>query len=75
MTDFEKHQAYYESIIKLGGGMITCGDHLGVMVGTDEKACPLGWVFLPIQRATVELIGECVEYATKGRKAWPPKYE
>ena len=64
---------YYQTIIDRGGGMISCGDHLGVYVGIAELACPPGWVFVNIEDATVEGISKAVEYQKKGRKTWPGK--
>ena len=64
---------YYQSLINRGGGMITCGDHLGVYVGTSMSACPPGWVFIDTSIATVEVIAEAVEHQKVGRKIWPKK--
>ena len=54
------------------GGMATCGEHLGVMVGTDPYGCPRGWVFVPLG-ATAEIVQEALNLAKRGRSAWPPK--
>ena len=64
---------YYKYIIDRGGGMITCGEHLGVMIAppSSVKGCPPGWVFIDISEATVELVQEAVALARRGRAAWP----
>lgn len=64
-------EQYYQAIILRGGGMITCGSHLGVMVGNDILGCPKGWCFIPIEFATVELVSRCVLQASLGRSKWP----
>lgn len=51
--------------------MMTCGEHLGVFVGTDILACPKGWVFIPLADATPALVRQAIEHANRGRKNWP----
>lgn len=56
------------------GGMVNCGDWLGVYVGTDIKATPKAWVFIPLEEATPEGVREAIDYI-KGdgkRSNWPP---
>lgn len=61
-----------EILIKRGGGMISCGEGLGVMIGTDKCACPPSWVFIDIADATPEGVSEAIAHLKEGRKAWPP---
>lgn len=65
--------SFYHSIVAKGGGMITCGGHLGVYVGTDIRATPRAWAFIDIREATPELIAETVEAVKEGRTAWPER--
>lgn len=67
---------YIQSILERGGGMITCGDHLGIFVSPSEniRACPPGWCFVPMEIATPELINAAHEHMTSGngrRSKWP----
>lgn len=62
---------YFESILVRGGGMITCGGHLGVYVGTDMAATPRGWAFIDLATATPELVADTVAEVSKGRSLWP----
>lgn len=55
------------------GGMATCGEHLGVFVGTDIRGCPRGWVYVPLEQATPEIVREALDTARAGRKSWPEK--
>ena len=66
---------YFERVIEMGGGMITCGGGLGVMVSPliNIERCPAGWVFVPTEEATVARIAESVDIATGGRADWPRK--
>lgn len=61
---------HYQMILERGGGMITCGNHLGVMVSpqVNAKNCPPGWCFVDTETATVEIIAEAVAHC----KANPP---
>lgn len=52
----KEEKEYYQTLLDRGGGMICCGDYLGVMIGTNPFACPHGWVFIDIRGATVESI-------------------
>ncbi len=63
----------YVEHLAANGGMATCGEHLGVMVGTDEFACPAGWVFVPLEGATTQIVSEALAVAKKGRAGWPEK--
>ncbi len=67
----DSRRLYYESLIARGGGMINCGQHLGVMIGPAGCQVPKGWCFVPIDEATPELIGECCQEVALGRKNWP----
>ena len=64
---------YYQTLIDRGGGMISCGDNLGVFIGIAELACPPGWIFINAEDATVEGISEAVEHLKKGRKTGPER--
>ena len=64
----------YHAYVARVGGMVTCGDHLGVMVGPEGSRVPMGWVFLPLgEKTTGEMVREAIEFARLGRKAWPAK--
>lgn len=73
MTDSQR--SYYEMIIERGGGLITCGNSLGVMVAPAEAAvnCPAGWGFVPLEGkdVTLERIAAMVEHVSRGRADWP----
>ena len=62
---------YYEHLAT-NGGMCTCGDHLGVFVGTTIEGCPKGWVYVPLEDATPSLVKEAIREARTGRAKWPP---
>jgi len=68
-------EATYAEHLKKFGGMATTGEHLGVMVAPPEfeSNCPPAWVFVNQLTATVEQIQQALDYASKGRKTWPPK--
>jgi len=65
----------YAKYLTERGGLATCGEHLGVMVASREcdKQCPAGWVFVPIEQATEEIVQAALDQALLGRKAWPVK--
>lgn len=69
----ESRRRYIEDILSRGGGMVTCGEHLGVMVGSVDSRVPPGWVFVPVETATVDLVSEAMDVAYAGRKLWPEK--
>lgn len=66
---------YYKGILRRGGGIITCGDHLAVYVskGVNAKRCPAGWTFVDADTATIETIKNAVDHTQAGRKEWPGK--
>jgi len=64
--------SYFARVAK-SGGMITCGGHLGVYVGTDIAATPRAWAFVDLATATPELVAEAVADVKRGREAWPDK--
>ncbi len=68
---------YSRMILEQGGGICTCGEHLGVFVAplSSEKQTPPGWVFVPAETATEQIIDEAITHANAGRKIWPPKEE
>ncbi len=68
---------YAQMILERGGGLCTCGEHLGVFISpaANEKATPAGWVFVPLETATEAIIDEAIACAKEGRKHWPPKEE
>ncbi len=55
------------------GGICCCGDHLGVMVGTDISRVPPGWAFIPLADATPEIVQDTIDEVRKGRAQWPEK--
>jgi hypothetical protein len=66
--------AYYQSIIDHGGGIITLGDHLGVLVGPDYTNTPAGWLYVPIENTTTaEQLKHWVDAVRTGRTDWPSK--
>lgn len=67
---------YLTSVLNRGGGLITCGDHLGIMVSPQEniRGCPPGWCFIPMEEATLALLNMAYEHMTNGngrRPKWP----
>lgn len=60
----------YVEMLADRGGMCTCGDHLGVYVGTDVYATPPGWVFVPLP-TTPEIVRAAIDHAKQGRREWP----
>lgn len=63
----------YAAHLARHGGMATCGNHLGVYVGTDMAATPRGWVFIPLAEATEALVKEAIDHQNRGRAAWPER--
>lgn len=61
--------SYLEMIVARGFGMITCGDHLGIMVGPASaiNGCPCGWAFIPSEILTLELLQHAYEHMTQGK--------
>ncbi len=59
------------------GGMASCGNHLGIMVTPRKNVeqVPAGWVFIPLEDATEEIVQEALDHARQGRSAWPQKVE
>ena len=62
--------SYYQVLIDRGGGIINTGQGLGVIIGPKDTMVPVGWCFVPIEIATVELIEECCN-AMRNRNEWP----
>ena len=64
-----------ELVLKRGFGMINCGDHLGVFVSPRENidGTPLGWIFIPTEDLTAEILDAALEAAKEGMRAWPSK--
>lgn len=60
-------------VFKTGGGVIPCGEHLGVFASTQANVsrCPPGWVFVNMETATLDTLQEAVNVAKKGRASWP----
>lgn len=56
-------------VFKTGGGMIPCGDHLGVFASTQENVarCPPGWIFVDMATATLDILQDAVTAAKEGR--------
>lgn len=67
------HPSDYAKFLALRGGMATCGQHLGVMVGPDPRKCPPGWVFLKRGEATAEQVQAAIDLSESGRETWPEK--
>lgn len=63
----------WECIVARGGGMIACGNHLGVFVGERDTACPAGWVFVDVKAGTPEVFSDALDCANAGREEWPRK--
>jgi len=63
---------YYERFVKVGG-QVNCGGHLGVFVALEKhiNRCPPGWIFVPLETATVDTVKEAIVAAKRGRKDWP----
>ncbi len=63
----------YPEFLAKNGGLATTGNHLGVMVAPRNKArnCPPGWVFVPMETATPEIVREALDVSRKGRSDWP----
>jgi hypothetical protein len=61
----------YHVMLSQRGGMCCCGDHLGVMVGTAIRDCPMGWAFIDLAEATPERVAETIEHVKRGRSTWP----
>ncbi len=57
------------------GGIANCGDSLGVFVAPRNtvKQTPSGWVFVPLETATTEIVREALDCAKAGRSGWPDK--
>lgn len=66
-----EHMTSYTAFLSQMGGMASCGKGLGVFVGTDEFACPRGWIFVDKANATPERVQEALDLAKAGRSAWP----
>ncbi len=65
--------SYLQMIISKGGGIITCGQHLGIFVSSVENIynTPPGWCFVDIKDATIELLRNTLDEISKGRSLWP----
>ena len=63
---------YYKHLSK-NGGMCACGDHLGVYVGTDINATPLGWAFIHLNETDPEIVKNTIQEVKRGRSVWPEK--
>ena len=63
----------YAEFLATRGGIANCGGHLAVWVAplTCEKQCPAGWVFVPLETATTEVVREALTAASAGRSQWP----
>jgi hypothetical protein len=64
-----------QRVLEDGGGMITCGGHLGVFVAEEKyiTQTPPGWVFVDVSTADVAMVREALEHAKAGRFAWPER--
>ncbi len=67
----------YAQHLATNGGMATCTEHLGVMVTPRENIhqAPPGWVFIPLEEATEEIVQEALDFTKQGRSTWPKKEE
>jgi len=61
--------AYVEMIKARGGGIVTCGEHLGVFISTPDnvKNCPVGWGFIDVNEPA-EKIQELIDHVKKEEK-------
>ncbi len=68
-------ESFREMILRVGFGMINCGDHLGVFVGPERyiSGTPPGWIFLPGEDLTAKTLDAAIEAASKGTSSWPSK--
>lgn len=64
---------YFKNIVDHGGGIITFGQGLGVLISDSQDQTPRGWLFVPIQGLTAEKLAEFVAVVRGGRKNWPEK--
>jgi hypothetical protein len=65
---------YYRAIIDHGGGIITLGEGLGVLIGPDYTYTPAGWLYVPIGSVTTpEQLKHWVDAVRTGRSDWPSK--
>lgn len=66
--------AYYQAILDHGGGIITLGEGLGVLIGPDYTNTPAGWLFVPIGSVTsAGQLKHWVDAVRMGRSDWPSK--
>lgn len=65
----------YAQHLALNGGMASCGEGLGVMVTPRKnmKLVPAGWVGVPLEEATTEIVQQALDCAKQGRSQWPEK--
>lgn len=61
----------HAAILARHGGMVSGGQGLGVMIGTNVAACPRGWIFLKLGVATVDEIHGALVLVSEGRAPWP----
>ena len=75
-NDFEvpDNLSYAEILKAMGGGLATCGEHLGVMISPKENVsnCPPGWAFVDVDESA-EIIQETLDHVSQGRKNWPAR--
>ena len=62
----------YTEMLAQRGGMATCGDYLGVYVGTDPLATPPGWTYVALP-TTPEIVQQALDHTKLGRSTWPDK--
>ncbi|KKM18369.1 hypothetical protein LCGC14_1666340 [marine sediment metagenome] len=67
----------YAQYLASSGGVAACGKGFGVMVTPMENIhrVPAGWVFVPLEEATEELVQEALDFAKGGMANWPQKEE
>lgn len=66
---------YTRMIIDRGGGIVTCGECLGVFVSHPDniKQTPAGWTFVDVTTATEARLDEAIANCKQGRATWPEK--
>ena len=67
-----KSDEFIQGIIDRGGGIITLGGSLGVMVAPAEcdVQCPAGWGFVAVETASVRVVRETMDAVPKNMASW-----
>lgn len=62
----------YATMLAKNGGIVCCGSHLGIVVGTDINAVPPGWTYVSMP-TNPEIVQRAIDHAKVGRATWPNK--